>query len=315
MGNTNRPNSFYDSRTINTLGGASMALFVIATILRYFLLNEGNEYKQIIWTCINETSKKEIIVHNWGTTKPIFFSIVFILAFSLAVIRQFANEADKEKEEEEKEEKEKQKKLQATTITKTEEIEAADSKNPPSDVKVEIVKSGFDLKEMLTGIKKILSFFAFDVLVFRNLILIVINSFLIVASASGVSAISGDSWFRSKTDNALLNDKQKKIEEQERIIHKYTSPQRVIADSLERAGIEAILSADFTEAKKHFKKCDSVYPTFHCAYELGKLLTKYEQKPDSQSSVIEEVLNKYNYGLPKDLVDALKQKQEVLSTN
>lgn len=296
MGNSDRPNSFYDSRTINTLGGASMALFVIATIIRFFLLDDKIGYKKL-----------QIIVGQYQceiNAKVLFFVIVFGLALVLAVIRQFVSDAERLKKAEENPQKEDNlpKKVETSSEKNAEEKDSKEDKE----------------KDMPPFRKRISEYFSWHHVIFslRHTILIVINSFLIVASASGLSAVGGDSWFNSRTDKALLSKQEEKIKEQKKIIEQELSPRRKMADSLERKGIESILEPNYPAAIQYFGKCDSIYSSFHSASEIKNLLeSQTGTDSKTQQQVVEKIINEYNYHLPEDLLDDLRKKRDELNAN
>lgn len=267
-----------------------MALFVIATIIRFFLLDDKIGYKKlqiVVGKCQCEIN-----------AKLVFFVIVFGLALMLAIIRQFVNDAERLKKAGENSKKE-------DNLPKDAETNSGKSAEENGD------KDGKG-KESAPFWKRVSAYFSWHHVIFRlrHTILIVINSFLIVASASGLSAVGGDSWFSSKTDKALLSKQEDIIQNQGKTI------KRNLADSLERKGIESILEPNFPAAIQYFSKCDSIYSKFHSAFEIKNLLeSQTGTDSKTQQQVIEKIINEYNYHLPEDLLDDLRKKRDELKAN
>ena len=76
----------------------------------------------------------------------------------------------------------------------------------------------------------------------------------------------------------------------------------------EREAFTYLLEKDLVNAEKAFSEVESIYPTFHQAYEISKYLKKNEDLFNNNK--IEEILNhiikEFSWGAPKDLLDKIK---------
>lgn len=240
-----RPNSFYDVLSINTLGGGAMGVFIIASVMQFFAFSVSSENK------IEYTSCK------W---KWFFWAILFLMALILAMVREYGTPPLPDNHNEaENNEKNKSRKI-------------------------------------------------FNAI--RHVAIVILNTFLIISTASGLSAVSGNSWFTSRADEQKIKQQNAEIEQlKDSII--VQSPKLIEAERLEKLGFQYLIAKDFKNASKSFDSCEKVYPKFRCAFELAGLSKKIDTTKDEKSRniLINNAIKdkKYNYKMPQRIKDALEQ--------
>ncbi|ALU45370.1 hypothetical protein [Pseudoalteromonas rubra] len=77
-------------------------------------------------------------------------------------------------------------------------------------------------------------------------------------------------------------------------------------DQYERAGFNAILARDVSEALSQFSAAQAIWPDYHNVSEIKRLLSKQKnQLQDSQNTawqaVFDTVLTQYSWGMPDDI--------------
>jgi len=82
------------------------------------------------------------------------------------------------------------------------------------------------------------------------------------------------------------------------------------AKAEERKGFQYLADGNLKSAEISFRKVDSIYPTYHQAYEINRLLAKVNQKgnmnQDQLDAVKLNVIENLNYGAPKDLLQKIE---------
>jgi tetratricopeptide (TPR) repeat protein len=82
------------------------------------------------------------------------------------------------------------------------------------------------------------------------------------------------------------------------------------AKARERDGFQSLLSGDFEAALKAFDDTEVAYPTYHRAYEIGRLLRKERgnfDNPATRKEILKKIVVSYPDGAPPDLLVKLKQ--------
>ncbi|OPX95052.1 MAG: hypothetical protein A4E58_02338 [Syntrophorhabdus sp. PtaB.Bin006] len=82
------------------------------------------------------------------------------------------------------------------------------------------------------------------------------------------------------------------------------------ASSHEAAAFEALIAGDYQKALSEFEAAESVYPTFHQAYEISRLLrqnlnTMGESK--NKKDVLKKIIAQYSYGAPSQYLQKLDE--------
>ena len=78
------------------------------------------------------------------------------------------------------------------------------------------------------------------------------------------------------------------------------------AKSKEMAGFTYILKKDLKNALERFQEAEYAYPSYHNVYEIGKLLRRQNDNPDWKA-IYKEIVSKYSWGVPKDIIEELKK--------
>ncbi|QPB85427.1 hypothetical protein CWC22_020610 [Pseudoalteromonas rubra] len=83
-------------------------------------------------------------------------------------------------------------------------------------------------------------------------------------------------------------------------------------DQYERAGFNAILARDISEALSQFSAAQAIWPDYHNVSEVKRLLSKQKnQLHDSQSTawqaVFDTILMQYSWGMPDDIRAQFRQ--------
>lgn len=82
------------------------------------------------------------------------------------------------------------------------------------------------------------------------------------------------------------------------------------ATDYEINGINALIKGNFNLALTSFESAEEVYPTFHCAYEISKLLRdnkKDFRNEDIRKFILNRIINDYSLGIPEDKLEKLIQ--------
>ena len=80
------------------------------------------------------------------------------------------------------------------------------------------------------------------------------------------------------------------------------------ASDLERKGIDALIEGDFKLALDSYESAEKVYPTFHWAYEISRLLKKNEKDFDNEDikkSIRKKIVSDYSRWIPEDKLKKL----------
>ncbi|OPY77669.1 MAG: hypothetical protein A4E65_02651 [Syntrophorhabdus sp. PtaU1.Bin153] len=78
----------------------------------------------------------------------------------------------------------------------------------------------------------------------------------------------------------------------------------------ESAGFEALIAGDYQKALSEFETTESVYPTFHQAYEIARLLRqnlRAMSEAKSRKDVFRKIVTEYNYGAPPKYLQKLDE--------
>lgn len=87
------------------------------------------------------------------------------------------------------------------------------------------------------------------------------------------------------------------------------------ASRLETQGFEYLLNDDVDKALQSFKDAESIYPSFHNTYEIGKLLFSKKDSYSNKSiqiEVLEKILKDYSWGMPPNISKQLTNKIQSL---
>lgn len=82
-----------------------------------------------------------------------------------------------------------------------------------------------------------------------------------------------------------------------------------LASQREREGFISLRDKRYDEALSSFKKAYEAFPTYHNVDEITQLLMKEQSNfkdPVSQRRILAEILEKYSWGIPSDLVKSLQ---------
>ena len=74
------------------------------------------------------------------------------------------------------------------------------------------------------------------------------------------------------------------------------------------------MAGEYDRAIEAFEDTEIIYPTFHQVYEIGRLLRGNRSKldiPDERRKVFLEIVEKYSWEAPRDLLLELKQKADL----
>lgn len=256
-----RPNSFYDVNSLQTLGGCATAIFIAGGLIRYFHFDI--------------THKTEL----WNEKNWIFYGFILLASFILALVRVF---------------------------TPGESLLTLQNKNPESEL--EYKKDA--------GSSNISYYFQRFLIIIRNAMLVLLNTFMIISATVGLSAVSGDSWLPSSSDNIALKQAANTAQKQDSLID---IARPIIADSLEKEGFNYLVEGKFKDAKSSFTRLEEVYPSYHSAFEIKQLLRRNESQLDSadtQKAIIDTILNNkgtktYNHKMPDASKAALKAAYQI----
>ena len=87
-----------------------------------------------------------------------------------------------------------------------------------------------------------------------------------------------------------------------------------LASAKEREGFNYLASGNLVAAEKAFRQVDSIYPTYHQAYEIYRYLDKVNKRQSSERNLREIqkfTIENYNYGAPKDIVERIKTQNNI----
>lgn len=83
----------------------------------------------------------------------------------------------------------------------------------------------------------------------------------------------------------------------------------------EREGFQALVEGKYEQAAAAFEASEQAYPTYHVVYELARLLRSHKadwNNPSAMKPVLQQIVSKYSYGAPPDLLDQLRAKAKRL---
>lgn len=86
------------------------------------------------------------------------------------------------------------------------------------------------------------------------------------------------------------------------------------ATQKEREGFEYLLAGEYDRAIEAFEDTEIIYPAFHQVYEIGRLLRGNRSKldiPDERRKIFHEIVKKYSWETPPDLLLELKEKADL----
>jgi hypothetical protein len=78
----------------------------------------------------------------------------------------------------------------------------------------------------------------------------------------------------------------------------------------EKEAFEALIAGDYPKALSEFEATDQVYPTFHQAYEISRLLRQNlaaMREPDKRKAVFRQIIAEYNHGAPAEYIRKLDE--------
>jgi hypothetical protein len=78
----------------------------------------------------------------------------------------------------------------------------------------------------------------------------------------------------------------------------------------EQEAFEALIAGDYPKAMSEFEATDQVYPTFHQAYEISRLLRQNldaMRDPVKRKAVFRQIVADYNYGAPVEYIRKLDE--------
>lgn len=82
------------------------------------------------------------------------------------------------------------------------------------------------------------------------------------------------------------------------------------AQAHEAAAFKALILGDYATALGEFEETERVYPTFHQAYEISRLLRRNVNSmndPDVRKSVLKQIATDLSYGAPPDYLAKLEE--------
>jgi len=104
------------------------------------------------------------------------------------------------------------------------------------------------------------------------------------------------------------------IQEAGKIGNAYLNKQREDLSSAlayEKEAFQALIDGNDDTALSKFVSTDQVYPTFHQAYEISRLLRQnlpeMKKDPNKRKDVLRTIVTKYNYGAPAEYIRKLDE--------
>jgi tetratricopeptide (TPR) repeat protein len=82
------------------------------------------------------------------------------------------------------------------------------------------------------------------------------------------------------------------------------------AQAHEAAAFEALVRGDYKTALSEFEEAERVYPTFHQAYEIARLLRRNLSsisEPAIRKSVLKQIVTQLSYGAPPEYLQKLEE--------
>lgn len=81
------------------------------------------------------------------------------------------------------------------------------------------------------------------------------------------------------------------------------------ATAHEREGFRHLMEGDYDAAIAAFGEAERIYPSLHSVYEIRRLLQANREQlsdPDTRARVIETIVEDYSWGVPSEIVAALR---------
>lgn len=88
------------------------------------------------------------------------------------------------------------------------------------------------------------------------------------------------------------------------------SSKYTLAIEKEREGFESLIEGQFEKAIISFETAEKIYPSFHQAYEIAKLLKNERLKlgnSEDYKNILRKIVDNYSWKAPKDLIDELRK--------
>jgi hypothetical protein len=111
------------------------------------------------------------------------------------------------------------------------------------------------------------------------------------------------------------NEGQKLKIEESKIQLSSTGTKYETASKLETEGFDFLLKDDIDRAIQSFKDAETVYPSFHNTYEIGRLLKSKKDDFNSKNTkieVLEKIIKDYSWGMPSSVLKELTTKVQTL---
>lgn len=119
---------------------------------------------------------------------------------------------------------------------------------------------------------------------------------------------------QTKKIEAEIESQKLKIEES-KIKSSNTHTKYETATQLEIEGFEYLLKDDIDNAIQSFKDAETVYPSFHNTYEIGRLLKAKKDDYNTKNTkieVLEKIIKEYSWGMPPSVLKELTSKVQTL---
>lgn len=84
----------------------------------------------------------------------------------------------------------------------------------------------------------------------------------------------------------------------------------ISAEEFEKAGFEALINGDIDLAIQSFEAAEKVYPSYHQAYEIARLLRRNKDRlnePETRRSVYLQIANELGWKAPTEYIIKLKE--------
>lgn len=94
--------------------------------------------------------------------------------------------------------------------------------------------------------------------------------------------------------------------------NKFNSNRSQLAQTIEIDAFNYLFNRNIIEAIAKFEECERIYPGFHSAYEIGRILKAEKSnllnpKSTKWKDVYAEILNEYSWRLPSEVIERLKK--------
>ncbi|WP_294213279.1 hypothetical protein [uncultured Chryseobacterium sp.] len=101
------------------------------------------------------------------------------------------------------------------------------------------------------------------------------------------------------TETAKAETEKSKAKAQEAILtNSVVSLDNEKAQQLENQAFDSLLDKKYDAAKEKFKEIDTIFPSYHSAYEIYRYLKSIENQNLDQKSILKEIYKKYVWKIP-----------------